>query len=202
MPSPCPMFRHRRLHMIILHLEDQRLQSGVPGLQTDDPGRPSDVPEWWMNLEIPHVLDLPLEGLPPQNLAPGILLQSTFLHLWTLRTKSRTWTISDEEDDEGSQKKVSAAQYQLFHQAVTSSKGTFKVNPSKSRRAPRASLMDLGETEVSDRVSWLDQLSLVDTMASTARIAQGLKDEEEVEKTTQSETLNTSSSTFKHLSVK
>ena len=39
-------------------------------------------------------------------------------------------------------------------------------------------------------------------MASTARIAQGLKDDEEVEKTTLSETLNTSSSTFKHLSVK
>ena len=43
--------------------------------------------------------------------------------------------------------------------------------------------MDLGETESSDRVSWLDQPSLLDTMASTARIAQGLKDEE-VEKTT------------------
>ena len=116
--------------------------------------------------------------------------------------KVKDRTTSDKEGDEGSQKKVSAAQYQLFRQAVTSSKGTFKVNPSKSRRAPRASLMDLGETEASDRVSWLDQLSLVDTMASTARIAQGLKDDEEVEKTTLSETLNTSSSTFKHLSVK
>ena len=62
--------------------------------------------------------------------------------------------------------------------------------------------MDLGETESSDRVSWLDQPSLVDTMASIARIAQGLKNDEEVEKTTLSETLNTSSSTFKHLSVK
>ena len=39
-------------------------------------------------------------------------------------------------------------------------------------------------------------------MASTARIAQGLKEDEEVEKTTLSETLNTSSSTFKHLTVK
>ena len=28
--------------------------------------------------------------------------------------------------------------------------------------------MDLGESEVTDRVSWLDQPSLVDTMASTA----------------------------------
>ena len=116
--------------------------------------------------------------------------------------KVKDRSISDEEDKEGSQRKVSAAQYQLFRQTVTSSKGTFKVNPTKSRRAPRASLMDLGESEVTDRVSWLDQPSLVDTMASTARIAQGLKEDEEVEKTTLSETLSTSSSNFKHLTVK
>ena len=42
------------------------------------------------------------------------------------RVKDRA--SSEDEDDEGSQKKVSAAQYQLFRQAVTSSKGTFKVN--------------------------------------------------------------------------
>ena len=89
-PSPGPLIRHQRLHMIILHLEDQRLQSGVPGLQTDDSGCPSDVPEGWMNPKIPRVLFLPLEGRPPQNLAPGILPQSTFLQLWTLKTKSRT----------------------------------------------------------------------------------------------------------------
>ena len=70
-------------------------------------------------------------------------------------------SITDDEDDDGSQKKVSAAQYQLFRQAVTSSKGTFKVNPTKSRRASRASLMDLGDSEVTDRVSWLDQPSIV-----------------------------------------
>ena len=116
--------------------------------------------------------------------------------------KVKDRTISEDADDEGSQKKVSAAQYQLLRQAMTSSKGTFKVNPSKSRRAPRASLMDLGESEVSDRVSWLDQPSLVDTMASTARIAHGLKEDEDVEKTTLSEMLNTSSSTLKHLTVK
>ena len=116
--------------------------------------------------------------------------------------KVKDRTIWDEKDDEETQKKVSAGQYKLFRQAVTSSKGTFKINPSKSRRAPRASLMDLGEMESSDRVSWLDQPSLMDTMASTACIAQELKDDEEVEKTTLSETLNTSSSTIKHLSVK
>ena len=89
-------------------------------------------------------------------------------------------SLSDEDDDEGSQRKVSAAQYQLFRQAVISSKGSFKVNPAKSRSASKASLLDLGETEVTDRVSWLDQPSLADTMNLTARIAQGLKEDEEV----------------------
>ena len=97
--------------------------------------------------------------------------------------KVKDRSITDNEDDDGSQKKVSAAQYQLFRQAVMSFKGSFKVNPAKSHRAFRASLLDLGDSEVTDRVSWLDQPSLVDTMASTARISQGLKEDEEVEKT-------------------
>ena len=64
------------------------------------------------------------------------------------------------------------------------------------------SLLDLGDPEVTDRLSWLDQPSLQDMMVSTARIVQGLKDDEEVEKTTLSETLNTASSTFKFFTVK
>ena len=76
------------------------------------------------------------------------------------------------------------------------------VNPAKTKRASRASLLDLGDPEVTDRVSRLDQPSLQDTLVSTARIAQGLKDDEEVEKTTLSETLNTVSSTFKFFTVK
>ena len=110
-------------------------------------------------------------------------------------------SISDDEDDEG-EHKISAAQYQIFRQAVTTSKGSFKVNPAKTKQASRASLLDLGGPEVTDRVSWLDQPSLQHTMVSTARIAQGLKDDEEVEKTTLSETLNTASSTFKVFTVK
>ena len=62
--------------------------------------------------------------------------------------------------------------------------------------------MEIGDGEVTDWVSWLDQPSLTDTMASTARIAQGLKEDETVEKTTLSESLNTGSSKFKHLTVK
>ena len=80
-------------------------------------------------------------------------------------------SLSEDEDAEGDSKKISAAQYEIFRQAVTISKGTYKVNPAKTKRAARASLLDLGDTEVPDRVSWLDQLSLQDTMASMARIA-------------------------------
>ena len=115
---------------------------------------------------------------------------------------SREFYFSDDEDDDGDSKKISAARYQIFRQAVTTSKGSFKVNPAKTKRASRASLLDLGDPEVTDRVSWLDQPSLQDTLVSTARIAQGLKDDEEVEKTTSSETLNTVSSTFKFFTVK
>ena len=110
--------------------------------------------------------------------------------------------VSEDEDAEGDSKKISAAQYEIFRQAVTSSKGTYKINPAKTKRAARASLMDLGETEVPDRVSWLDQPSLQDTMASTARIAQGLKEDEEVVKTTLSETLNDNTTSFKFFTVK
>ena len=110
--------------------------------------------------------------------------------------------LSEDEDAEGDGKKISAAQYEIFRQAVTSSKGTYKVNPAKTKRAARASLLDLGDTEVPDRVSWLDQPSLQDTMASTARIAQGLKEDKEVVKTTLSETLNDNTSSFKFFMVK
>ena len=110
-------------------------------------------------------------------------------------------SLSDGEEEDGT-RRVSSAQYQLFRQAVTSSKGSFRLNPAKSRRAARASLLDLGDGEVSERVSWMDQPSLTDTMASTARIVQGLKEDEPVQKTTLSESLNDNSSSFKHITVK
>ena len=163
--------------------EDLGLHSGGPGGWTSPGARPGP--------------GLPSEDHPLQNLHP-VNLSAALDTAENVKDKS----LSDEEDDKGPQRKVSVAQYQLFRQAVTSSKGSYKVNPAKSRRASRASHLDLGETEVTDRVSWLDQPSLVDTMTSTARIAQGLKEDEEVEKTTLSETLNTSSSSFKRLTVK
>ena len=86
--------------------------------------------------------------------------------------------ISDDEGDDSDSKKISAAQYKIFRQAVSTSKGSFKLNPAKTKRAARASLLDLGDMEVTDRISWLDQPSLQDTMASTARIAHGLKEDE------------------------
>ena len=57
----------------------------------------------------------------------------------------------DISDDEGDSKKISAAQYKIFRQAVSTSKGSYKVNPAKTKQASRASLLDLGDTEVSSR---------------------------------------------------
>ena len=61
--------------------------------------------------------------------------------------------LSEDEDAEGDGKKISAAQYEIFRQAVTSSKRTYKINPAKTKWAARASLLDLGDTEVPDRVT-------------------------------------------------
>ena len=114
----------------------------------------------------------------------------------------RDRTFADGEDEDSSSRKISSARYQIFRQAVTSSKGSFKLNLAKSRRAARASLMDFGDGRVTKCMSWLEQLSLTDTMASTARIAQGLREDQPVEKATLSESLNTESTSFKHLTVK
>ena len=85
---PGPLSRHRWLLMIILHLEDQ--DSRTPDRWPRTLVRRARGMEGWMNPEVPRVLVLPFEGPPPENLALGILLQSTFLQLWTLKTKSRT----------------------------------------------------------------------------------------------------------------
>ena len=41
--------------------------------------------------------------------------------------------ISDDEGDDGDSKKISAAQYKIFRQAVSTSKGSYKVNPAKTK---------------------------------------------------------------------
>ena len=66
---------------------------------------------------------------------------------------TRDRSLSDGEDEDGSSRKVSSAQYQLFRQAVTSSKGSFKLNLAKSRTAAKASLMDLGDGEVTEQIN-------------------------------------------------
>ena len=75
--------------------------------------------------------------------------------------------------------RVSAAQYALFRHHLK--------RPSRScqrgKSEQQGHLLDLGEEEKTDKVSWMDQPSLLDTMASAARIAQGLKNYEEVDKT-------------------
>ena len=174
--------------------EIPRLRPEGPGLQWGDTGR-------WMSPGVPHDPGLLSEDHLHQS-SPRDGSPVNFSTALDTAENGKDKSFSDDEDEEGSSRKVSSAQYQLFCQAATSSKGSYKLNPSKSWRAARASLMDLGDEEVTDRVSWLDQPSLIDTMTSTVRIAQGLKEDEDVEKTTLSETLNTGSFTFKHLTVK
>ena len=199
MPRPGPLHRQLlRPEMMTVHPGGPRLHLGC---QTDDPGRQWDGsghlwegPQWWTTLETPHVPVHPSEGRHRQNHLPGILLLLIFLLPW--KTRSRTGPLPT--------MRMTTALRRRSLQPSTSCHVFQSYLQGQSRQvtqASRASLMDLGNSEVTDRVSWLDQPSLVDTMASTARIAQGLKEDEEVEKTTLSETLNTCSSTFKHLTV-
>ena len=143
------------------------------------------------------------EKLSPANWVQGVTAISRKIpHSWAPKNGVQHATAIYPIPRYARPRYIGLTLYQIFRQAVTTSKGSFKVNPAKTKRASRASLMDLGDPEVTDRVSWLDQPSLQDTMVSTARIEQGLKDDEEVEKTTLSETLNTASSTFKFFTVK
>ena len=111
-------------------------------------------------------------------------------------------SISDDEDDEGEHKKISAAQYQIFRQAVTASKGSFKSTPLRqSERPGRLCWTWAARRWLTESRGWTSR-PFKTRWFSMARIAQGLKDDEEVDKTTLSETLNTASSTFKFFTVK
>ena len=112
------------------------------GRQTDAPGHLWEESEGWTTLESPHVPVRPSEGLHHLIHLPEMLLLWIFLAALDSEDKVKDRSIIDDEDEDGAQKKVSAAQYQLFRQAVMTSKGSFKVNPAKSRRASRASLLD------------------------------------------------------------
>ena len=109
-------------------------------------------------------------------------------------------SISDDEDE--GEHKISAAQYQIFRQAVTTSKGSFKSTPLRqSERPGRLCWTWAARRWLTESRGWTSHRFKTQWF-STACIAQGLKDDEEVEKTTLSETLNTASSTFKFFTVK
>ena len=163
----------------VLSADGPRRPRDRPGLPWDEPGTTASP---GIQDHAPHSPD-PRQWSPQHEMS----LHSTSMQRWTWIPRA----ISKDEDGEGDSKKISAAQYEIFRQAVTSSNGMYKVNPAKTKRAARASLLDLGDTEVPDRVSWLDQ-----------RIAQGLKEDEEVVKTTLSETSNDNTSSFKFFTVK
>ena len=179
------------------------VSSDRPRRPRDRPELPWDLPECpWEDLGTtasPGIQDHAPHSPDPRQWSPRDESPLNFNAALDMDSKR---ALSKDEDAEGDSKKISAAQYEIFRQAVTSSKGTYKINPAKTKRAARASLLNLGDTEVPDRVSWLDQPSLQDTMASTARIAQGLKEDKEVVKMTLLETLNDNTWSFKFFTVK
>ena len=191
-PRPGPLRRqlHLRPQMMTRHPGGPRLhlgrQTDGPGRQWDSPGHLWDGPEWRTSPGTPHVPVHPSEGCHRRNHPPGMLLQLICRLPWTLKTKSRTghywWWLS--EEGLGSPVPVVSSGCHVFQRYLQ----------GQSRQVT--------QSVQGVMVSWLYQPSLVDTMTSTARIAQGLKEDEEVKKTTLSEMLNTSSSTFKHLTVK
>ena len=156
-----------------------------PGLQWGGAGR-------WMSPGVPH---------DPGLLSEDFLLRSLLLGMdrwWTSQQLSTWWRTSEtglcrmtkmKKDPAGKchQHSTNCFVRQWHLRYVSESSQSIPHGPGWWR---------------SDRVSWLVQPSLTDTMTSTAWIDLGLKENEEVEKTTLSESLNTDSSTFKHLTVK
>ena len=80
-PSPGPLLTLHQPDPYRLHLEELGPQWGVPGLQTNNPGRQLDVPGGRMSPETLLVYIRPSGDRHRQNLATGTLLQSTFLQL-------------------------------------------------------------------------------------------------------------------------
>ena len=90
-------------------------------------------------------------------------------------------STSREEPDEAD--RVSFAQYELFRQAVQSSKAAFQAAPAAVRRATQVSLLDLGDEDCPERVTWKDQPSMMRIIQSAGRLAQGLLGDEVPEPT-------------------
>ena len=143
-----PMPRPGRLHsqwfllpeMMTPHPGGPRLhlgrQTDDPGRQWDGPGHLWEEPGGWTTLESPLIPVLQSEVLHRlihlRDASPV-----NFSAVLDPEDKVKERSITDNEDEDGDHKKVSAAQYQLFRQGVTTSKGSFKVNPAKTRRASR-----------------------------------------------------------------
>ena len=192
MPRPGPLHRQLLLRpeMMTLHPGGPRLHLGR---QTDDPGRQWDGsghlwegPTWWMTLETPHVPVRPSEGRHRRNHLPGMLLLWIFRLPWTYRRWG--WQRLSEEGL-GSPVPVVSTDCHVFQRFLQ----------GQSRQVMQG-------VTFGSRRQWSHGSGILARPAVShgyhARIAQGLKEDEEVEKTTLSETLNTSSSTFKHLTVK
>ena len=172
----------------ILHRVPSVLLSDGSGRPRDKPGRPWDKPRATASPgnpdPVPHSLD------PRQwSLLHEMSLQSTSLQRWTRMPREPFLMIRKTRVTvrRSLQRNIRSSDKLWLHQRD-------RTKSTLLRQSERPG--PLCWTWVIQRwltVSWLDQPSLQDTMASTARIAQGLKEDEEVEKTTFSETLNVDS---------
>ena len=213
-PRPARLFRRQCLLPDMTHhtgdqthrLELQRdvqglpnpgLHRDIPGRLSDGSGRPWDKPGVTATPEIPdhvlHSLDRHQWGLLRE-----MCVRSTSPRLWIWMTRDPfPMTMTTRVNIRRSQQ-----QYQIFTQAVTTSKGSFKSTPLRQNERPgRLCWTWAARRWLTESRGWTSR-RFKTRWFSTARIAQGLKDDKEVEKTTLSETLNTASSTFKFFTVK
>ena len=138
----------------------------------------------------------PLVGSPAHSTGSPVRFPSPILG------NRRELSLSREEDQSMPDvDKVTEAQYESFRRAVTTSKAAFKTVPATTRRANRVSSITLGAEEKQDRVVWADQSSLQDVLLSTARQAQGLKEDASPVNTPLTQSFGQESS-FKFFTVK
>ena len=188
-PRPARLFHRQCLLPDMTHhtgdqthrLELQRDVQGLPnpGLHRDIPGRLSDGSgRPWDKPGVTAIPDHVLHSLDRHqwSLLPEMCLRSTSPRLWIWMTRdpfpmTRTTRVNIRRSQQ---------QYQIFRQAVTTSKGSFKSTPLRQNERPghhcwtwaarRWLTESRGWTSRRFKTRWF----------STARIAQGLKDDKEV----------------------
>ena len=167
-------------------LPNPGLHRDIPGRLSDGSGRPWDKPGITATPEIPDHILHSLDRHQWSRL-PEMCLRSTSPRIWIWMTRepflmTRTTRVNIRRSQQ---------QYQIFRQAVTTSKGSFKSTPLRQNERPgRLCWTWAARRWLTESRGWTSR-RFKTRWFSTARIAQGLKDDKEVEKTALSETLRT-----------